>query len=43
MHDALGCFYQIINENQLELDGIEEVNVLLTLVAELPLWRETGP
>ena len=39
MQNVLGLFDQIIVENRLQPDEIEEVTVILNLLAELPAWK----
>jgi 2-methylcitrate dehydratase PrpD len=39
MQNVLGLFDQIIAENRLQPDEIEEVTVILNLLAELPAWK----
>lgn len=41
MQNSLAHFHKIITENGLEPDDIEEVQVTLNPLAELPLWRTT--
>ena len=41
MQNSLAHFHKIIMENRLEPDDIEEVQVTLNPLAELPLWRTT--
>jgi len=39
MHHALDCFYRILEENHLDASDIERIDILINMLADLPLWQ----